>query len=92
MAAFNAIPQRSKARFGESPHNVEPLSKAVDAVPWPVDWEDIERMAYFAGFVMCTAKWMEIPIRWGNDWDGDTDLRDNKLNDRPHFELLNWRE
>ncbi len=91
MAAFNARPQRSKARFGQSPHNLDP-SRAVDAIPYPVDWEDIERMAYFAGVVMTTAKWMSIPIRWGNDWDGDTDLRDNSLNDRPHYELLDWRK
>jgi peptidoglycan L-alanyl-D-glutamate endopeptidase CwlK len=26
-------------------------------------------------------------LRWGGDWDGDGDLADNRLYDRPHVEL-----
>ena len=88
-AAFDA--GNSKAQFGQSPHNPYP-AKAVDALPYPVDWADKERMCYFAGFVMAIALEMEIPLRWGNDWDRDTDLNDNSLKDYPHFELTDWRE
>jgi len=30
---------------------------------------------------------MGIRLRWGGDWDGDTELDDNKFDDLPHFEL-----
>jgi hypothetical protein len=80
---------RSKARFGESPHN---FTFAVDVVPYPIDWEDRERMTYFAGQVMATARNLGIKLRWGGDWDMDTELEDNSFDDLPHFELLNWRE
>ena len=29
-----------------------------------------------------------IPLRWGGDWDVDTELKDNDFDDLPHFELL----
>lgn len=82
---------KSKAHFGQSPHNFPP-SLAVDVVPYPIDWQDVKRMVYFAGFVMATAQGMGIKITWGGDWDGDTNLSDNHFNDFPHFELTGWRE
>jgi len=66
---------------------------AVDAVPYPIDWEDTKRMIFFAGFVICTAKRLKKEgkishdIRWGGDWDRDTELKDNRFQDYPHFEL-----
>ena len=63
-------------------------SLAVDVVPYPVDWQDRERMTYFAGFVMGIARVkFGISLRWGGDWDLDTDLKDNKFDDLPHFEI-----
>lgn len=73
-------------------HNYMP-SLAVDAVPYPIDWQDTERMIYFAGFVMAISETLyergEIGrrLRWGGDWDRDTDLKDQSFNDYPHFEL-----
>jgi len=81
----------SKAKFGQSPHNVYP-SLAVDVVPYPIDWDDRERLAYFSGFVMAKAEEMAIPLTWGNDWDGDLNLNDNRLKDYPHFEIKGWRD
>ncbi len=37
---------------------------------------------------MGIASQMGTPLRWGGDWDGDTELRDQKFVDLPHFEVL----
>ena len=36
---------------------------------------------------MGIANRLEIPIRWGGDWDMDTYVKDQKFKDLPHFEL-----
>lgn len=77
---------KSKAQYPMSKHNSEP-SKAVDVVPYPIDWTDTNRMYYFAGFVKGVASQMGIKIRWGGDWDCDTQTADQKFNDLPHFEV-----
>lgn len=87
--AFNE--GNSKARPGQSPHNEYP-SMAADVLPYPIDWENTERMTYFAGQVIATARELGIDLTWGKDWDGDTDLHDNTLNDYPHFEITGWRD
>jgi hypothetical protein len=78
---------KSKLKWPKGEHNKLP-SRAVDAVPYPVDWNDIPRICYFAGYVMATALSMDVVLRWGKDWDGDTDLNDQTFNDSPHFELI----
>ena len=30
---------------------------------------------------------MGIPVRWGGDWDDDTEVKDTGFKDLPHFEL-----
>ncbi len=70
-----------------SNHNYEP-SQAVDAIPYPIDWGNTDRMYYFAGVVMERARQMGVPIRWGGDWDGDTETTDQRFVDLPHFELV----
>ena len=78
---------KTKVQYPDSKHNKQP-SLAVDAIPYPVDWQDRERMCYFAGHVMAIAKTMfNTTLRWGGDWDLDTDLADNKFDDLPHFEI-----
>ena len=77
---------KTKVKFPDGRHNSFP-SRAVDIVPYPVDWDDRERMSYFAGFVKGIASTMGIPIRWGGDWNGNNDLKDNNFDDLPHFEL-----
>jgi peptidoglycan L-alanyl-D-glutamate endopeptidase CwlK len=59
----------------------------VDVVPYPIDWKDRERMTYFAGFVMGIASQMDLKIRWGGDWNMNTELKDNNFDDLPHFEI-----
>ena len=77
---------KSKLRYPDGNHNNNP-STAVDVVPYPIDWDDRERMTYFAGFVKGVAYQMGIPIRWGGDWNNNNQLKDNSFDDLPHFEL-----
>lgn len=77
----------------KSNHNYDP-SLAVDASPYPIEWNDRERMYYFAGFVMKTAidlkkeRKISHDIRWGGDWDRDTQVKDQTFMDLAHFELI----
>jgi peptidoglycan L-alanyl-D-glutamate endopeptidase CwlK len=52
---------------------------AVDMVPYPVDWEDLERFESMAEAMKLAAEELEIPIVWGGDW--------KTFYDAPHFEL-----
>ena len=78
---------RSKAKFGQSKHNAYP-SKAVDVAPYPIDWNDREYFAHFAGYVKATADRLGLNIRWGGDWDRDGKSTDESFSDMPHFELM----
>jgi peptidoglycan L-alanyl-D-glutamate endopeptidase CwlK len=77
---------RSQVQFPESKHNSLP-SLAVDVMPYPIDFEDRERMHLFAGFVLATARNLGVRLRWGGDWDSDTEVADNRFDDLVHFEL-----
>ncbi len=77
---------KSKAKAGESKHNSTP-SLAVDVAPWPIDWNDKDRFYHFGGYVKGVADSLGISVRWGGDWDGDNDLKDQSFFDLPHFEL-----
>ena len=52
---------------------------AVDMVPWPVDWKDLERFEVMSEAMKTAAEELEIPIVWGGDW--------KSFYDAPHFEL-----
>ena len=77
---------KSKVHWPDGNHNKVP-SRAVDAAPYPIDWEDAGRFYMFAGYVLATANMMGIRLRLGADWDGDFTLKDQSFNDLPHFEL-----
>ena len=78
---------KSQVRWPDGKHNTEP-SLAVDVCPYPVVWDDRERQTLFAGYVLATAKAMGIDLRWGGDWDRDTEVRDNSFDDLVHFEIV----
>ena len=61
-----------------SRHNTIP-SLAVDAVPYPVDWEDINKFFELAGHVRMVAHLFDIPLEWGGEWA--------KIKDYPHWQL-----
>ena len=82
----------SKVRFPNSKHNSLP-SMAADVAPFPIEWDDLDRMRYFAGYVMGVAQILKDDgdikhsVRWGGDWDRDTEVKDNTFQDLVHFEL-----
>lgn len=77
----------SKLKYPQSKHNSHP-SRAVDVVPYPIDWDNLKRFYYLAGIVESTAKRLGYKIRWGGDWDRDYDFDDQRFMDLPHFEIL----
>lgn len=68
----------SGLQWPNSKHNKKP-SLAVDVVPWPVNWNDLESFVRLSRIVKLKAKLLGIPIVWGGDW--------KKLVDMPHYEL-----
>ena len=77
---------RTKVKYPNGRHNANP-SRAVDVVPYPIDWDDRERFHLFAGFVLGIAKSMGINLRWGGDWNQNFEVDDNQFVDFPHFEI-----
>lgn len=78
---------KSKVRWPNGKHNQFP-SLAVDIAPYPIDWADTERFVYFAGFIMGAAAMLGVQLRWGGDWDRDTEVEDETFRDLGHFELM----
>ena len=60
---------------------------AIDMYPYPIDWKDTKRFYVFGGMVLAVAKMLQVPIRWGGNWDSDDDFTDNEFNDLGHFEI-----
>ena len=81
----------SQKKWPNSKHNKNP-SLAVDAPPYPIDWNDRERFIYFAGHVMGIARMKGIQLIWGGDWNSDTILKNNRFDDLAHFELKTFRD
>ena len=77
---------KTTVRYPNGRHNANP-SRAVDVVPYPIDWHDRERFHLFAGFVIGIAQSMGIKLRWGGDWNMNFEVDDNNFDDFPHFEL-----
>jgi peptidoglycan LD-endopeptidase CwlK len=80
----------SKVNYPNSTHNETP-STGIDLAPYiageGISW-DSRQCYYFAGYVLRTAEVLGIKIRWGGDWDGDRDIKDQSFNDLVHFELI----
>ena len=75
---------RTKVKYPNGRHNANP-SRAVDVVPYPIDWDDRERFHLFAGFVIGIGQSMGIRLRWGGDWNMNFEVDDNNFDDFPHF-------
>lgn len=78
---------RSRVQFPNGKHNSVP-SDAVDSAPYPIDWNNRERFVHYAGYVKGVARALGYRVRWGGDWDGDFDLKDQTFMDLVHFEFL----
>lgn len=79
--------KKSKLKWPNGKHNTLP-SRAVDVMPYPIDWNDHEINTAFGHFVMGVAAAMRIKIRWGGDWNMNRRTSDERFLDSPHFELL----
>jgi peptidoglycan LD-endopeptidase CwlK len=87
----------SKLKWPNGKHNKSP-SLAVDVAPYApkirVNWKDILRFYYFGGYVMGIARRLKDDgkiihdIRWGGDWDCDTEVSDETFRDLVHYEIL----
>lgn len=80
----------SQVKFPNSKHNSYP-SMAVDAVPFPIDWNDKTRLTYFSGIVIGISRVVLVGTGYemisGIDWDNDLNIREHSFLDYPHFEL-----
>lgn len=61
--------------------------KAVDLVPYPLDWNDIEKFNKIKDAMFQAARELDVNLRWGADWDGDGNYREKGEYDSPHFEI-----
>ena len=77
----------SKVQWPNSKHNDSP-SKAVDIIPYPTMWDDINQFYLMAGHIQSIATRLDYEIRWGGDWDRDGELTDQTFMDLGHFEIL----
>jgi len=83
----------SKLRWPHGKHNRQP-SMAVDVSPYPIDWKNDKRFYWFAGYVMGMAQKlkdegkMTHAVRFGGDWDSDTNIDNERFKDLVHFELV----
>ena len=82
----------SQVKFPNSAHNHRP-TVAFDFIPFPFrGWNNIDdfRSVYYDG-LQPAARQLDIPIRWGGDWDRDGSETDERFRDFGHVELHPWR-
>ncbi|CAM3860753.1 M15 family metallopeptidase [Avibacterium endocarditidis] len=69
-------------------HSRHLTGHAVDIVPYPLDWQDKAKFQKISQAMFQAAKELNIPIRWGGDWNQNGKTEDERFYDGPHFELL----
>lgn len=62
-------------------------SHAVDLAPFPIDWKDDRRFYFLGGLIMATARKLGVRLRYGGDWNGNLEVRDQSFFDLGHFEI-----
>ena len=86
LAVFN---KTTKLAWPNSKHNKMP-SLAVDIIPFPFHaamWKQREPWQRIADVVLQCADELGVNMRWGGDWDGDGQTKDERFFDGPHFQL-----
>ena len=81
---------KSKVRWPNSKHNIQPYSEAVDAVPYVRGKLSYNyyHCCFLAGVILALSKKISVPVRWGGNWDMDLEpITDQDFNDLVHFEL-----
>lgn len=88
VPAQYANPNAAKVTWLNDPFASKHVSgKAVDLVPYPVDWNDLKKFDAIAKAMLQAAKELGIPIRWGADWNSNGRPREKGETDSPHFEI-----
>ena len=88
VPAQYANPKATKVTWLNNPFASKHVSgKAVDLVPYPVDWNDLKKFDVIAQAMLQASKDLGIAIRWGADWDNDGKPRERGESDSPHFEI-----
>lgn len=88
VPARYAQPQLSKVTWLTNPLSSKHVTgKAVDLVPYPVNWDDVSKFDQIAKAMFGAAKELDLSIRWGADWDNDGNYREKGEYDSPHFEI-----
>ncbi len=87
---FYADPQLSKTPWPASKHNRKP-SEGIDAYPYingAVSY-NVQHCVYLAGIVMALDKLDSDRLRWGGNWDMDSEIMtDQEFQDLGHFEII----
>ncbi len=89
----------STKRWPDSKHNrnregeTKPPCMATDIVPWyatppHIRWNDTRRFVFLAGHIMSCSWDLGLELRWGGDWDRDTEVLDQRFFDLGHFEVV----
>ena len=76
-----------KSKTLASLHLTDP-ARALDFAPDPIDWADTARFYFCAGYLRGIAMKLGIAIRWGGDWDSDTNVAEERFKDLGHIELV----
>lgn len=80
VPAKYAQPDISKVTWLNNPFaSKHAQGRAVDLVPYPVDWNDLAKFRLIAEAMKQAAKELNVSINWGGDWQ--------KTKDYPHFEV-----
>lgn len=75
FSKIDGVNKKSKHQISKE----QPLSLAVDVLPYPINWNDKAGHDNFARAVKVTAEHLGINVKWGGDFKS---FRDN-----PHWEL-----
>lgn len=80
IPAKYAQPKLAKVTWLNNPFASNHASgKAVDVVPYPVDWNDISKFRTIATAFKEAARELGVKLEWSGDW--------SKSKDYPHFEV-----
>jgi hypothetical protein len=72
----------------------QPLSKAIDLLPYPAVlhgkniWNDSERFLIFIGMIIGVGRVHGVELISGIDWNCDGSTADTDFRDMPHFQLM----
>lgn len=88
VPAQYANPKAAKVTWLNNPFSSKHCyGKAVDLVPYPIDWNTPSKFDEIAKAMFQAAKQLGVSIRWGADWNSNGRPREKGETDSPHFEI-----